>query len=166
MNNYFDNYKPKILEDINLSDETIHLINTYLNNNKLIFLIYGEIGCGKTSLIKIILHLYYKCNNYDNNIIYINLLKDQVINYFRNEIKNFCQMYNSKKSYPKNTIIIDDFHYLNEINQKILINYINKYTNINFILSCSDLDKITFNTTYILELIKIQNIDDSYLEKF
>ena len=94
-NTFFDNYKPNNLSDINLNNETIELINIYLKNNKMLFLIHGPSLSGKTSLINILLKEYYNSSNYNDNIIYINLLKEQGINYFRNEIKNFCQIHNS-----------------------------------------------------------------------
>lgn len=163
-NTFFDNYKPNNLSDINLSTETIEIINIYLKNNKMLFLIHGPSLSGKTSLINILLKEYYNSSNYNDNILYINLLKEQGINYFRNEIKNFCQIHNSSNIKQK-SIIIDDFDSLNELNQKILINYINKYNNINFVLSCSDLNKIVPSTMYLLEMIKIENVDNVFLEK-
>jgi DNA polymerase III delta prime subunit len=161
---FFDNYKPNNLSDINLNNETIEIINIYLKNNKMLFLIHGPSLSGKTSLINILLKEYYNSSNYNDNILYINLLKEQGINYFRNEIKNFCQIHNSSNIKQK-SIIIDDFDSLNELNQKILINYINKYNNINFVLSCSDLNKIVPSTMYLLEMIKIENVDNVFLEK-
>ena len=163
-NTFFDNYKPTNLSDINLNNETIELINIYLKNNKMLFLIHGPSLSGKTSLINILLKEYYNSSNYNDNIIYINLLKEQGINYFRNEIKNFCQIHNSSNIKQK-SIIIDDFDSLNELNQKILINYINKYNNINFVLSCSDLNKIVPSTRYLLEIIRIEHLDTMFLEK-
>ena len=163
-NTFFDNYKPKNLSDINLNNETIELINIYLKNNKMLFLIHGPSLSGKTSLINILLKKYYNSSNYNDNIIYINLLKEQGINYFRNEIKNFCQIHNSSNIKQK-SIIIDDFDSLNELTQKILITYINKYNNINFILSCSDLNKIVPSTRYLLEIIRIEHLDTMFLEK-
>ena len=163
-NTFFDNYKPNNLSDINLNTETIEIINIYLKNNKMLFLIHGPSLSGKTSLINILLKEYYNSSNYNDNILYINLLKEQGINYFRNEIKNFCQIHNSSNIKQK-SIIIDDFDSLNELNQKILINYINKYNNINFVLSCSDLNKIVTSTTYLLEMIKIENVNNLFLEK-
>lgn len=163
-NTFFDNYKPNNLSDINLNNETIEIINIYLKNNKMLFLIHGPSLSGKTSLINILLKEYYNSSNYNDNIIYINLLKEQGINYFRNEIKNFCQIHNSSNIKQK-SIIIDDFDLLNELNQKILINYINKYNNINFVLSCSDLNKIVPSTRYLLEIIRIEHLDTMFLEK-
>ena len=163
-NTFFDNYKPNNLSDINLNTKTIEIINIYLKNNKMLFLIHGPSLSGKTSLINILLKEYYNSSNHNDNILYINLLKEQGINYFRNEIKNFCQIHNSSNIKQK-SIIIDDFDSLNELTQKILITYINKYNNINFILSCSDLNKIVPSTRYLLEIIRIEHLDTMFLEK-
>ena len=162
---FFNNYKPRELDDINLDEESRYILDLYLKNNKMLFLIYGENLSGKTSLINILLSIYYDKCNYEENVIYLNLLKEQGINYFRNEIKNFCQINNSNTNNIKKSIIIDDFDSLNELNQKILINYFDRYKNINFILSCSDLNKITESSFHKLELIKIKNIDNIFLEK-
>ena len=59
INSFFDNFKPKDLSDINLNNETIEIINTYLKNDKMLFLIYGPNLSGKTSLINILLKNYY-----------------------------------------------------------------------------------------------------------
>ena len=87
--NFFDIYKPNNIDDINLTEHSIDILNVYLKNNKLLFLIYGPPLSGKTTLIDILLNNYYKSNDYNNNIIYINLLKEQGINYFKNELKTF-----------------------------------------------------------------------------
>ena len=43
-------------------------------------------------MINLILNTYYKdIENYETNIMNINCLKEQGIQYYRNEIKNFCQ---------------------------------------------------------------------------
>ena len=93
-------YKPKDLEDINLDKYSKNIINMYIKNNKYNFIIQGNICSGKSSLINILINKYYNINsnniNLNNNpdILYINLLKDYGINYYRNEIKNFFNINN------------------------------------------------------------------------
>jgi replication-associated recombination protein RarA len=157
-------YKPYLLDEINIPDFTKKLINIYINNNNINFLIVGNAGSGKTSLINIILNIYYKTpKNISKNIIYINLLKEQGINYYRNELKNFCQISNLDNKIKK-TIILDDLDLLNEQIQLIINNYINNYKHINFIISCSDQQKIKENLLYKLELIKINSINEDNLD--
>ena len=53
-------------------------------------------------------------DNINDNILCINLLNDSGINYYRNEIKTFCQINNKNKL---KTIVIDDLDLLmNNIN--------------------------------------------------
>ena len=85
-------YKPKTLDDINISNNTKKIIELYIKNNRMLFFINGNSGSGKTSLINVILNNYYKdINEMKNNIITINLLREQGINYYRGEVKTFCQ---------------------------------------------------------------------------
>ena len=67
-------YKPKELDDFNISDYTKELINIYLKNSKLLFLIHGGTGYGKSSLINVLLNKYYKNDkrSINSNTIYIN----------------------------------------------------------------------------------------------
>ena len=157
-------YKAKSLNDINIDKITKEIINLYIKNNKLLFLINGGIGTGKTSLINVILGLYYEDKkSIDDNIIYINLLKEQGISYYRNELKTYCQVNNIKTGKRKKTIIFDDLDLLNEQCQQIFISYINSYDNINFIISCTDMQKIKTTIIDKLEILKINNITNEFL---
>ena len=55
-------------------------------------LLIGNPGSGKTSLLEATVREYYNLDKLPiNNILYINNLKDQGIQYYRNEVKTFCQ---------------------------------------------------------------------------
>tara|TARA_Y100001970_G_scaffold292133_1_gene432113 strand:- start:16295 stop:17260 length:966 start_codon:yes stop_codon:yes gene_type:complete len=159
-------YKPSELYDFNISEYTKDLINIYLKNNKLLFLICGDSGSGKSSLINVLLNKFYN-NDKDSinrNSIYINLLKEQGINYYRNELKSYCQINNLENIRIKKTIIIDDLDILNEQYQQIFNTFINNYENINFIISCNDKQKIKSTIINKLELIKINNINEYFIK--
>jgi DNA polymerase III delta prime subunit len=166
-------YKPKDLEDINLDKYSKNIINMYMKNNKYNFIIQGNICSGKSSLINILINKYYNINsnninnNLNNNpdILYINLLKDYGINYYRNEIKNFCNINNFTNNNKKKTIVIDDIDQINDNCQQIIISLINKYNNINFLFSFFDYNKINENFLNILELIYIKPISVDFIKK-
>ena len=160
-------YKPKELHDFNISNYTKELINIYLKNRKLLFLIHGGTGYGKSSLINVLINKYYKNDKeiINSNTIYINLLKEQGINYYRNELKSYCQINNLVNLKKKKTIILDDLDLLNEQCQQIFNTFINNYENINFIISCNDKQKIKSTIINKLELIKINNVDDIFIRK-
>ena len=50
---FINKYKPTNFEDINLDKHSKDIINLYLKNNKLNFIIQGNISSGKSSLINI-----------------------------------------------------------------------------------------------------------------
>ena len=157
-------YKPCTLDEFHIDDQTKRIIELYLKNNKLYFIIQGNSCVGKTNIINVILKLYYKERNVQDYIIYINVLKEQGVNYYRNELKNFCQTNNIITNIKK-TIIIDDIDYLNEYSQQLFHSFINNYENINFIITCNNLNKIDKSFLQKLEFIKINNTDHQFLSK-
>ena len=90
---FINKYKPKRLDDLYLNSELKTTINTIIKLNFFNILIVGNSGCGKTSLINIILSMYYGSafKENKNNIMYINNLNEQGIQYFRTVVKTFCQ---------------------------------------------------------------------------
>ena len=163
---FINKYKPKNIDDINLDIYSKKIIELYLKNNKINFIIQGNTCTGKTTLINIILQKYYNNKdiniNIDDNILYINLLRDYGINYYRNDIKNFCNINNFGNK--KKTIIIDDLDSLNENCQQIILTLLNKYNNINFLFTFFDLNKINPIFLTLLEYIKIKQTSNNFLE--
>ena len=160
-------YIPNNIEELNLDNRYIKIINSYIENNKLFFIIHGNQLSGKTTLINILLNNYYGTSiEAKKNTLYFNILKDQGINYFRNDLKNYCQINNvllaNNKKFKK-TIIFDDIDILNDQCQIIISTLINNYKNINFILTCNDLNKINNSIIHILEKINLNPINNEYL---
>ena len=176
-------YKPYFFKDFYLSEKMHTILKFLLEIDELCILIYGPIGSGKTSLLYAILREYYGFSKDatipETNILFVNNLKEQGINYFRGEMKTFCQ---SKSSIPgkKKMIVIDDLDNINEQSQQVLRNYIDKYKqNIHFVSVCTNIQKVieSFQSrTHILQIpvatpenissimnriIKLENIDIS-----
>ena len=159
-------YIPNNIQELNLDVKYVKIINSYIKNKKLFFIIYGNQLSGKTTLINMLLNNYYDKNEIKDNVLYFNILKDQGINYFRNDLKNYCQINNiisSKKS--KKTIVFDDIDILNDQCQIIISTLINNYKNINFILTCNDLNKINNSIIHTMEQIHLNPINNEYLLK-
>jgi len=155
---FINRYKPKKLDDLYLDKQLKVTINTIIKLNFLNILIVGNSGCGKTSLINIILSMYYG-NEFEknkNNIMYINNLNEQGIQYFRTEVKTFCQ---TTKSKFKKTIVIDDIDLIYEQSQQVFRNCIDKYkNNVQFICSCTNTQKVIESIQSRLDTIKINPI--------
>ncbi len=161
-------YLPTEFSELNLNTQNLKIIESYLKNNKLFFLIYGDQLSGKTTLINILLDKYYSNSKEEKNknVLYFNILKDQGINYFRNDLKHFCQINNNISNKKiKKTIIFDDMEILSHQCQIIISTLINNYSNINFILSCNDLNKVNISLINILEKINLNPVTNEYLLK-
>ena len=117
----------------------------YIDINKIKLLISGNHGIGKTTLIKVIINEYFKNNNkkdINENVLYVNPLKEQGIQYYRNEVKHFCQTYCTIKG-KKKIVVMDDFDLIHEQSQQVFRSIVDSYeNNVHFIISTSDIFKI------------------------
>lgn len=136
---FLKKYSPKKNEDFLIDN------NESLNNPLLNTLINGDNGTGKTSLIIHLIHIYlnYESNLYfDENVLFMNNLKDQGIQFCRTNVKLFCQT-TSKQKHLKKILAIDDIDEFSDISQQVICNYINKYSNnIIFLATCTNAFKV------------------------
>ena len=139
-------YKPYYLKDFNMDKHMLGALQTLLEMDDLNLLLYGNPSSGKTTLLESLIREYYSLKYTEtfpeNNILYINNLKEQGISYYRNEMKTFCQ---SRSVIPgkKKMIVIDDIDNVNEQSQQVFRNYIDRYKkNINFISVCTNMQKV------------------------
>lgn len=166
---FLKKYQPIYFEDFEMDKEYINILNTLINIDNLNMLIVGDIGSGKTSLLFSIIKEYYKdvdltISDNNENILYINNLKEQGIQYYRNEVKIFCQ---TKSSIPgkKKIIMIDDFDYINEQSQQVFRNCIDKYNNnVHFITSCKNIQKIIESIQSRVTILKLKPLNQQYLK--
>lgn len=135
-------YKPKHLDDFEITDQLKDLLNALTINNNLNILFIGNSGSGKTSLIDAVIKNYYKESYKSENILQINSLKEQGIQYYRNEVKTFCQTPCVVRG-KKKCVVLDDIDFINEQSQQVFRNCMDKYShNVNFISSCCNLQKV------------------------
>ena len=164
---FLKKYKPIFYKDFIIDDEYINLLNTLQDMDNLNILFIGEQGVGKTSLIMATIHEYYNTTTpYKYDILIINSLKEQGINYYRNNLKTFCQ---TKCSNPmkKKFIILDDIDYINEQSQQVFRNCMDKYShNVHFIISCTNIQKVIDNIQSRTIIIQLNKINLKLLKKF
>jgi len=154
-------YKPYYLKDFYLDNDLLNVLNTLLELDHLNILFVGNVGSGKTTMLYSLLREYYKLNKNDpfpeNNILFVNNLKEQGIQYFRNEMKTFCQTHTSIYG-KKKIVIIDDLDNINEQSQQVFRNYIDKYKhNIHFISVCTNVQKVIESIQSRLHIIRISS---------
>jgi DNA polymerase III delta prime subunit len=131
-------------------------------------LFIGDIGCGKTAFLNAVIKEYYSGlppTQYDDNILHINSLKEQGINYYRTDVRTFCQTCSSIKG-KKKIIVLDDIDFINEQSQQVFRNCIDKYShNVHFISSCSNSQKVIESLQSRLIIIKIKPLQRENLVK-
>ncbi len=74
-------YKPKRLDDFEITHELKNLLLSLNQNNNLNILFVGNSGVGKTALIDSLIRNYYGDTYNNENILQINSLKEQGIQY-------------------------------------------------------------------------------------
>jgi len=165
---FLHKYQPLYFKDFESDDEMIDILNTLININNLNILFIGDIGSGKTTFLNATIKEYYKDytqQQYQHNILHINSLKEQGINYYRNDVKTFCQTCSSINN-KKKIIVLDDIDIINEQSQQVFRNCIDKYShNVHFISSCSNSQKVieTLQSRFII--IKIKPLQKHNLNK-
>ena len=145
-NTFMSKYKPYYISDFYTDENFQFVLNTLFEIDNLNVLFVGNPSSGKTTLLYAIIRQYYGLSKEstfpENNILHINNLKEQGINYFRNEMKTFCRS-SSTIFGKKKLLIIDDIDMINEQSQQVFRNYIDKYkNNVNFISVCTNIQKV------------------------
>jgi len=165
---FISKYQPDDLNDFQQLDEnTVKLVKSLIHLNNLNILIVGDSGTGKTSIIKSIIKEYYgNGNDYNHeNVLILNSLKEQGIQYYRNDLKIFCQTCSLIKN-KKKIILLDDIDLINEQSQQVFRNYMDKYKhNINFISSCTNIQKVIDSLQSRTIIVKIHPITYSCLQQ-
>ena len=146
METFISKYKPYYLNDFCMSDTTRSVLQTLFEVDDLNILFVGGPGSGKTTLLYSILREYYGLSKNatipETNILFINNLKEQGIQYYRNDMKTFCQSHSSIFG-KKKMVVVDDIDTVNEQSQQVFRNYIDKYKhNIHFISVCTNVQKV------------------------
>ena len=167
-NLFINKFQPLFFADFEIDCEIIEILNTLIDMNNLNILFIGDIGCGKTSILHALIREYYKDfskHDYFENVLHINSLKEQGINYYRNDVKTFCQTCSSIKN-KKKIVILDDIDLINEQSQQVFRNCIDKYShNVHFISSCSNIQKVIESLQSRFIIIKIKPLQRENLYK-
>jgi len=165
---FIHKYQPRFLDDFGMDDEMRQIIETLLQMNNLNVLLSGSMASGKTSLFKAIIREYYKGyspKEYEDNVLYINSLKEQGIQYYRTDVKTFCQTCSTVKD-RKKFVVLDDIDFINEQSQQVFRNCIDKFShNVHFISSCSNIQKVIESLQSRFIIIRIKQLKRENLLK-
>ena len=136
-------YQPSRISEFQQLDPNLKTtLASLIEIDSLNIIILGAPGVGKTSLINAIIREYYGDQYNAENILILNSLKEQGIQYYRNDLKVFSQT-NSVVKNKKKIILLDDIDLINDQSQQVFRNCMDKYSNnVHFIMSCTNLQKV------------------------
>ena len=156
---FINRYQPLYFKDFGPNNEVIQMLKTLILIDDLNILLIGDMTSGKTTILNSLIREYYSGfspKQYEDNILYINSLKEQGINYYRTDVKTFCQTCSNIKG-KKKIVVLDDIDFINEQSQQVFRNCIDKFShNVNFISSCSNNQKVIESLQSRLTIIKIK----------
>jgi DNA polymerase III delta prime subunit len=165
---FIHKFQPIYFDDFGKNNDVIDILKTLILMDNLNILLIGNIASGKTTILNAIIREYYKENDpkeYDDNILYINSLKEQGINYYRTDVKTFCQTCSIIKN-KKKIIVLDDIDYINEQSQQVFRNCIDKFShNVHFISSCSNIQKVIESLQSRFHIIKVKSLKNENLKE-
>lgn len=158
---FITKYKPYFLHEFCMDDKTNNIIRTLFEIDDLNTLFIGSPGSGKTTLLYALIREYFGISKNmtipETNILFINNIREQGINYYRNEMKTFCQSHSSIYG-KKKLVIIDDIDNINEQSQQVFRNYIDKYShNVHFISVCTNIQKVIESIQSRVHIIQIKS---------
>jgi DNA polymerase III delta prime subunit len=158
---FIHKYQPLYFNDFGEHNEVVKMLKTLVFIDDINILLIGNIASGKTSLLNTLIREYYVGHlpkEYEENVLYINSLKEQGINYYRTDVKTFCQTCSNIKG-KKKIVVLDDIDLINEQSQQVFRNCIDKYShNVHFISSCSNIQKVIESLQSRLTILRVQTL--------
>lgn len=178
-NTFVAKYAPQYLRDFICEDNETgirdsgaeYVLKTLIDMDDMNVLLVGGFNSGKTAMLYALAREYYYSSTIggtqegarrenvslsENNVLFINNLKEQGIQFFRNDMKTFCQTHCSIPG-KKKVILIDDMDSINKQSQQVFRNYIDKHKqHVCVIASCSNLQKVVESLQSRLHIVRIQ----------
>ena len=165
---FIHKYQPLYFDNFGIDKEIIQILRTLIQMDNLNILLLGDVASGKTSLLNALIREYYlghSSKEYEDNVLYINSLKEQGINYYRTDVKTFCQTGSSIKN-KKKIVVLDDIDMINEQSQQVFRNCIDKFShNVHFISSCNSIQKVIESLQSRFTIIKMKQLKRENLIK-
>jgi DNA polymerase III delta prime subunit len=158
---FIHKYKPKTLDDFEMPKDFINSLKHFIEIDFLNLILTGNTDTGKTTMIQVLIKEYFQNiepSLYNKNILYISNSMDQGIQYYRNELKIFCQTCSVVPN-KKKMVIIDDIDHINDNNQQVFRNCMDKYNKkVMFLFTASNLQKVIESIQSRQILMRLRNM--------
>lgn len=166
---FISKYKPYSLDGFFASAKFKTVLHTLLDMDDLNILFIGNTCSGKTILLHTLIREYYQLSPTqpvpENNILYVNNLKEQGVSFFRSELKTFSQSHSMIYG-KKKMVIIDDIDTMNEQSQQVFRNYIDKYRhNVHFLSVCTNIQKVIESFQSRMHILRIESSTVTQIEE-
>jgi len=163
---FLKKYKPIFFSDFCIEKELTQLLKNLIAVDSLNILFIGPAACGKTSFLDAIIREYYGVEIIPtDNVLYINSLQEQGIQYYRNEVKAFCKIRTSIHG-KKKFIVLDDIDSINPQSQQVFRNCIDKYNhNVHFLAAAFNIQKVIDNIQSRCTIIPLKPISNNFLNE-
>jgi len=166
---FISKYAPQYLRDFLCEDREFsaresgaeYVLKTLIDMDDMNVILVGGFNSGKTTMLYALAREYYRSSKggeslSENNVLFINNLKEQGIQFFRNDMKTFCQTHCSIPG-KKKVILIDDMDSINKQSQQVFRNYIDKHKqHVCVVASCSNLQKVVESLQSRLHIVRIE----------
>lgn len=164
---FIHKYQPLTFDDFGDGNARIvQMMRTLIAMDDLNVLLIGNMASGKTTMLNALVREYYtgfSLKDYQDNVLLINNLKEQGINYYRTDVKIFCQTC-SKIRGKKKFVVLDDIDLINEQSQQVFRNCMDKYShNVHFVASCTNHQKVIESLQSRLSILKMEPLSRDHL---
>lgn len=148
---WVEKYRPKEVSDLILEPDTREILNQFLLKESIPHLLLsGNVGCGKTTIAKILL------SKLDCDSLVLNASDERGIETVRNKIKNFAMMSGLKKL---KVVFLDEADNLTPESQFAMRNMMETYAEqTRFVLTCNYVNRIIEPIRSRCQFIEFKNL--------
>lgn len=160
---FIDKYAPLHLSEFDNDPVLMETLGSLMEQGYMNVLLVGGVSCGKTSIGNALVRAYLQGN--ESNVLRLHCLQEQGIQYFRNEVKTFCQT-KTCVSGKKKVVFIDDLDTVNEQGQHVFRACLDKYgSNVWFVATCTNVQKVIESLQSRLTKFLVRPIHDDTMER-